>query len=156
MRRALRAKDSKIDTDKLRELFTAAWKAWTQNGSAAQVPVSDVDFGYAKLRLDGVEWSPPVFSVLFDEPGVKITNSSSAELVYQTKDIYSRWSDSYHLKPGKSDEFQIADPLLFRRVVGDQYVQIYTLPAGSHCDFRSPPGGGQPDLFQVPSPAPPR
>ncbi len=131
----------------------SAWKAWTQNGSASQVPVRDVDFGYAKLRLDGVQWSPPVFSVQFDEPGVKITNSSKIDLVYETKDIYSRWSEPYRLKPGKSDEFKIADPLLFRRVVGDQFVQTYTLPAGSHCDFRSPQAGGPPDLYQVPAPA---
>jgi predicted esterase len=146
-------KNSEIRTDKLRDLFTAAWKTWTQNGSASQAPVRDVDFGYAKLRLDGVQWSPPVFSVQFDEPGVKITNSSKIELVYETKDIYSRWSDPYRLQPGKSAEFKIADPLLFRRVLGDQFVQTYTLPAGSHCDFRSPRAGGSPDLYQVPAPA---
>lgn len=146
-------KNSEIHSDKLRDLFAAAWKTWTQNGSAAQVPIPDVDFGYAKMRLDGVQWSPPVVSVLFDEPGVKITNSSKIDLVYETKDVYSRWSEPYRLKPGKSDEFKIADPLLFRRVAGGQFVQTYTLPAGSHCDFRSPHGGGPPDLYQVPTEA---
>ncbi len=53
-------------------MFVSAWKAWTHNGPAAQVPVSDVSFQYAKLRLDGVDWSPPALSVLFDEPGIKI------------------------------------------------------------------------------------
>ena len=72
---------------------------------------------------------------------MKITNSSKIELVYETKDVYSRWSDPYRLQPGKSAEFKIADPLLFRRVVGDQFVQTYTLPAGSHCDFRAPERG---------------
>jgi predicted esterase len=146
-------KKSEIHTDKVRELFTSAWRAWTQNGSASQVPVPDIDFGYSKLRLDGVQWSPPVVSVLFDDPGVKITNSSKVDLVYETKDIYSRWSEPYRLRPGKSDEFKIFDPLIFRRVVGDQFVQMYTLPVGSHCEFRSARAGGAPDLFQI-SPRP--
>ena len=76
-------KNSEIQVDKLREMFVSAWKGWTHNGPAAQVPVSDVNFQYAKLRLDGVDWSPPVLSVLFDEPGIKIKNSSSSDLVYE-------------------------------------------------------------------------
>jgi poly(3-hydroxybutyrate) depolymerase len=146
-------KNSEIRTDKLRDLFTSAWRTWTQNGSASAVPVPDVDLGYAKLRLDGVQWSPPAISVLFDEPGVKITNTSNVDLVYETKDLYSRWSEPYRLKPGKSDEFKVFDPLIFRRVVGDQFVQNYTLPIGSHCEFRAGARGGPPDLFQI-SPRP--
>jgi poly(3-hydroxybutyrate) depolymerase len=146
-------KNSEIRTDKLRDLFTAAWKAWTQNGAASQVPVPDVDFGYSKLRLGAVQWSPPALSVMYDEPGVKITNSSKMELVYETRDVSSAWGGPFRLKPGKSAEFKIFDPMLFRRVAGDQYVQMYTLPAGSHCEFRSPPSGGAPNLFQVPAPA---
>jgi poly(3-hydroxybutyrate) depolymerase len=146
-------KNSEIRTDKLRDLFTSAWKAWTQNGAASQTPVPDVDFGYSKLRLDAVQWSPPALSVLYDDPGVKITNSSKIELVYETRDIYSVWSEPFRLKPGKSAEFKIFDPMLFRRVVGDQFVQMYTLPVGSHCEFRSLPSGGPPNLFQVPAPA---
>ena len=146
-------KNSEIHNDKLNDLVTESWRAWTHDGPASQVVVPDLDFGYSKLRLDGAEWSPPVFSVLYDEPGLKITNSSKVDLVYEAKDIYSAWGGPYTLKPGKSDEFKIFDPMLFRRKVGDQFVQTYTLPVGSHCEFRSPPGGGSPNLFQVPASA---
>jgi predicted esterase len=148
-------KNSEIRTDKLQDLFISAWKAWTQKGAASQVPVPDVDFGYSKLRLDAVQWTSPALSVIYDDPGVKITNSSKIDLVYETRDIYSAWGGPYQLKPGKSAEFRIFDPMLFRRVAGDQFVQMYTIPVGSHCEFRSPPSGGPPNLFQVPPPAAP-
>ena len=141
-------KDSEVRTEKLVEQFRAAWKAWTQKGPASLVTVPDADFHYAKLRFNGVDWSPPVLSVRFDEPGVKISNSSKTDLVYEVKDVYSAWSEPITLKPGKSNEFKIADPLVFRRVVDGQYEQMYTLPVGSHCEFRSPPGG-RPNLYQM-------
>jgi hypothetical protein len=146
-------KNSEIQVDKLREMFVSAWKSWTHKGPAAQVPVSDVDFQYAKLRLDGVNWSPPVLSVLFDAPGIKIMNSSKADLVYETKDIYSQWSTPITLEPGKSHEFKVSEPLLYRRVINGEFTQTYTLPAGLQYDFRSPPAGGQPNLFRVREPA---
>jgi hypothetical protein len=142
-------KNAQIESDKLREMFVSAWKAWTHNGPASQVPVSDVNFQYAKLRLDGVDWSPPVLSVLFDEPGIKITNSSNADLVYETKDLYSPWSTEIILAPGKSHEFKVSEPLLFRRVANGEITQTYTLPVGLQYEFRSPPTGGQPTLFRV-------
>lgn len=145
-------KNSEIQTDRLKEMFVSAWKAWTHNGPAAQVPVSDVNFQYAKLRLDGVNWSPPVLSVLFDEPGIKITNSSKTELVYEMKDLYSPWSGEIKLAPGKSQEFKVSEPLSYRRMVNGQFIQNYTLPVGLHYEFRSPPTGGQPNLYRVREP----
>jgi dienelactone hydrolase len=146
-------KNSEIQVDKLREMFASAWKSWTHNGPAAQVPVSDVDLQYSKLRLDGVNWSPPVLSILFDAPGIKIKNSSNTELVYETKDIYSQWSSPITLEAGKSHEFKVSEPLLYRRVINGEFTQTYTLPAGLEYDFRSPPTGGQPNLFRVREPA---
>jgi predicted esterase len=146
-------KNSEIKVDLLREMFVSAWKGWTHNGPASQVPVSDVDFQYAKLRLDGVDWSPPVLSVLFDPPGIKITNSSKSDLVYETKDLYSAWSSEITLPPGKSHEFRVSEPLLYRRVVNGEFTQTYTLPVGLQYEFRSAPTGGQPNLFRVREPA---
>jgi hypothetical protein len=148
-------KNSEIDSDKLRDLFALSWIAWMQTASATQVVVPDVDFGYAKLRLDGVHWTPPVLSVLFDQPTLEITNTSKVDLVYETKDVDSAWSDPYTLKPGKSHVFKISDPLLYRRVAGGQVVQTYTLAAGAHFEFRAPQNGGMPDLYNVTAPATP-
>jgi predicted esterase len=145
-------KNSQIENEKLREMFVNAWKTWTHNGPASQVPVQDVNFQYAKLRLDGVDWSPPVLSVLFDEPGIKITNSSNSDLVYETKDLYSSWSSEIKLAPGKSHEFKVSEPLLYRRVVNGEFTQTYSLPVGLQYEFRSPPTGGQPNLFRVREP----
>jgi dienelactone hydrolase len=145
-------KNSEIQTDRLKEMFVAAWKSWTHKGPATNVPVSDVNFQYAKLRLDGVDWSPPVLSVLFDEPGIKITNASKSDLVYEMKDLYSPWSSEITLAPGKSQEFKVSEPLSYRRVVNGQFTQNYTLPVGLHYEFRSPPSGGQPNLYRVREP----
>ncbi|HET6328843.1 MAG TPA: alpha/beta hydrolase-fold protein [Planctomycetaceae bacterium] len=145
-------KNSEIHTDKLGEMFVTAWKSWTHNGPAAQVPVSDVNFQYAKLRLDGVNWSPPVLSVLFDQPGIKITNASNAPLVYETKDLYSPWSSEITLAAGKSHEFKVSEPLLYRRVVNGETPQTFTLPVGLQYEFRTPPTGGQPTLYRVREP----
>jgi hypothetical protein len=145
-------KNRQIENDKLREMFASAWKAWTHNGPASQVPVQDVNFQYAKLRLDGVDWSPPVLSVLFDEPGIKITNSSNSDLVYETKDLYSQWSSEIKLAPGKSHEFKVSEPLLYRRMVNGEFTQTYTLPVGLQYEFRSPPTGGQPNLYRMREP----
>jgi len=142
-------KNRDVRTDKLRDAFLSAWKGWTQSGPASQVAVPDVDFKYAKMRLDGVKWSPPVLSVRFDEPGIKITNTTKVDLVYETKDIYSGWSEPITLKPGKTHDFKITDSLLFRRVVGEEFVQMYTLPIGKHFEFKSPATGGPPNLFAV-------
>jgi dienelactone hydrolase len=145
-------KNSEIHTDKLGEMFVTAWKTWTHNGPAAQVPVSDVNFQYAKLRLDGVNWSPPVLSVLFDQPGIKITNSSNTPLVYETKDLYSPWSSEITLAAGKSHEFKVSEPLLYRRVVNGETPQTFTLPVGLQYEFRTPPTGGPPTLYRVREP----
>jgi hypothetical protein len=143
-------KDGEIKTDALRQLFVDAWKNWTHNRPAAIKPIPDVDFHFSKLRMNGVEWSPPVISVLFSAPGVKISNSSNTELVYESKGPYTPWSSPITLPPGKSHEYQVADPLLFRRKVGDQYVLFYELPVGAHCEFRPPTTGGQPTLYMIP------
>jgi hypothetical protein len=84
---------------------------------------------------------------------LEITNASKLDLVYETKDVDSPWSEAYTLKPGKSHFFKISDPLIYRRVAGGQVVQTYTLAAGSHFEFRSPPAGGVPDLYNVTAPA---
>jgi len=146
-------KNSEIRDDKLRDLFALSWIAWMQTASATQVAVPDVDFGYAKLRLDGVQWSAPILSVLFAQPTLEITNSSKVDLVYETKDVDSPWSEPYTLKPGKSHFFKISDPLLYRRVAGGQVVQTYTLAAGSHFELRAPAAGGVPELYNVTTPA---
>jgi hypothetical protein len=90
--------------------------------------------------------------VLFDEPCIKITNSSNTGLVYETKDIYSPWSSEITLPPGKSHEFKVSEPLLFRRVVNGEFAPPYTLPVGLQYEFRSPPTGGQPSLFRLREP----
>jgi poly(3-hydroxybutyrate) depolymerase len=148
-------KNPEVDTDKLRDLFALSWIAWMQTASATQVVVPDVDFGYAKLRLDGVHWTPPVLSVLFDQPTLEITNTSTSDLVYETKDVDSVWSEPYTLKPGKSHYFKISDPLLYRRLAGGQVVQTYTLAAGSHFEYRAAQKGGVPDLYNVTVPTTP-
>ena len=96
-------------------------------------------------------WLAPNFYAVFGPPGVKITNSSDKTLVYQTKGPYSDWSAPYTLKPGAAHEFPIAYPMIYRRRVGTGY-QMYTLPAGSHSEFRTKVAGTPEDLYKAREP----
>ena len=142
------AENAEIDTAKLEELFQTGWKEWTQGGPATRVAVPDIDLGFSKLRLKDVTWSAPNLTAVFGKPGIRITNIANEPVVYETKGPYSDWSKPYTLKPGDDDFFDIAYPVLFRRTVGGQ-VEYFTLPAGSHSEFRPPTAGGKIQLFQA-------
>jgi poly(3-hydroxybutyrate) depolymerase len=131
--------ESEIHEDKLRHLVSAAWKNWTQSGPASRVSVPDVDFGYSKLRMDSAAWTPPVLSVGLDDPGIKITNATDDPQVYELKGAYSAWSGPLRLAPGKSHEYDVAEPLLFRRRL-DGSMQVFTLPVGYPFAFKPSPG----------------
>ncbi|MDB5341315.1 MAG: phospholipase/Carboxylesterase [Planctomycetaceae bacterium] len=155
------AENTDIDTAKLEELFQAGWKEWTHSGTASRVAVPDIDLGYCKLRLKHVAWSAPELAAVFGKPGVRITNLSPQSVVYETKGPYSDWSQPYTLKAGDYDAFDIAYPMLFRRTTPDGRIEMFTLPAGSHSEFRVPQIGGKGvQLMQAketaaPSPTPP-
>ena len=88
---------------------------------------------------------------MFGPAGVKITNSSDRPLVYETKGPYSGWGGPYTLKPGAAHDFPIAYPMVFRRQVDAGY-QMFTLPAGSHSEFRTKVAGTAPQLFKAREP----
>ena len=155
------AENSEFDTAKLQELFQAGWKEWTHSGTASRVTVPDIDLGYCKLRLKNVAWSAPTLAAVFGKPGIRITNLSSQALVYETKGPYSDWSQSYTLKPGDYDSYDIAYPVLFRRTTPEGRIEYFTLPAGSHSEYRIPQTGStaaqlmQAKETAAPSPPPP-
>jgi len=137
-----------LDVEQIRKLFVRSWTAWTSSGPVAKLPVSDVDLGYTKLRLSDVGWSNPHLYAVFAAPGVKITNSSKILLVYETKGPYSGWGGPYTLEPGKSHEFPIGYPLTYRRQTAAGLV-TFTLPAGTHSEFRVPKDGGEANLYKA-------
>ena len=111
--------------------------------TTAKVP--DLDFGLTKLRLSNAGWATPHIFATFTPPGVKLTNLTEVDFIYETKGPYSDWSNAkYKLEPGKSHEFDISYPLTCRR-----NGEIYTLAPGSHSEFRVPLKGGDPRLFQA-------
>jgi poly(3-hydroxybutyrate) depolymerase len=140
-----------IDNAKIQSLFAAGWDDFMNYGGAPQVDVPDVDLGYTKLRADDVNWAAPSLSMTFGPPGVKITNSSDKALVYETKGPYSGWSRQYTLKPGDNHDFPITYPMVFRRQVGNGY-QMFTLPVGSHSEFRAKVPGTAASLFKAREP----
>lgn len=142
------AENAEINTTKLEELFQTGWKEWTQGSPATRVTIPDIDLGFSKLRLKDVAWSAPDLTAVFGKPGIRITNISNEAVVYETKGPYSDWSQPYTLKPGDYDFYDIAYPVLFRRTVGGQ-VEYFTLPVGSHSEFRPPTTGGRVQLFQA-------
>ncbi|MAG94965.1 MAG: hypothetical protein CMJ48_14660 [Planctomycetaceae bacterium] len=140
--------DKTIDAQQLRALFADAWQAWTLGGPAAEIAVEDIDFGISRLRLSDAGWSAPNLYTEFGIPGVLLTNSTQRPLVYETKGPYSGWGGPYSLAPGETDEFEIGYPLTYRSSTSG-ISQTFTLPPGSHSEFRKPREGGPPALFQA-------
>ena len=77
---------------------------------------------------------------------IEISNLTNEKFTYQTKAPTSPWGEALTLNPGASHEFEIPYPLTYRRnlPLGSE---VYTLPVGSHSEFRIPINGGAPRLF---------
>jgi predicted esterase len=140
--------NTRLDTDRIREMFAAAWKAWTASGPVAQVAVADVDFGDSRLRLDDISWSEPGLMISYAPPGIKIVNRSADSLVYEARGPFSGWGGPYRLAPGDSHEFPVASSIEYRQHSG-RADAWYTVPVGAVCEFRSSPRGGLPSLFRI-------
>ena len=139
------AENPMIDNDLIHARLLECWKAWTGLASVTTAKVPDLDFGLTKLRLSSAGWATPHIFATFTPPGVKLTNLTEVDFVYETKGPYSDWSNvKYKLEPGKSHDFDISYPLTYRR-----NGEIYTLAPGSHSEFRVPLKGGEPRLFQA-------
>lgn len=143
-----RPQNEKIDEERIRRLFADGWKAWTASGPAARVEAGDLEFGNSALRLADVGYSAPFISVELKNPGLKITNSTDKPLVYQAKGPRSGWSSALTLKPNASHVYDIPYEMVFRSTTGGQTL-LYTLPPGSHSEFRPPKQGGAPRLFKA-------
>ncbi len=139
------AENSTIDNDAINARLLECWKAWTALAPVTTATIPDLDFGLAKLRLSSAGWATPHLFATFTPPGVKVTNLTEVDFVYETKGPYSDWSNAkYKLEPGKTHDFDISYPLTYRRDG-----EIYTLAPGSHSEFRVPIKGGPARLFQA-------
>lgn len=140
--------DATIDTNVLREMLSRSWQAWTTVGPVADVALSDVDLGSSKMRADDLGWLGSALCMSFDAAGIRITNDSQQPLKYETKGPYSGWGGPYTLPPGDFHQFNVPYPLGFRQPTESGYVR-FTLPAGSHSEYRSLAAEGPPRLFQA-------
>ncbi|MCH8042499.1 MAG: hypothetical protein IID44_02160 [Planctomycetes bacterium] len=142
--------DPELDVQRIGRLFEQGWRDWTQSGPLSQFTVPDVDFGFTKLRLSDVGWAAPHIYATFSAPGIKLTNLSDQDLIYETQGPGSVWGGPHTLKPGKSHKYDVAQPILYRRRTSTA-AELYTLPVGSHSIFHRPTAGGPPQLFQADS-----
>jgi len=141
-----------IDNERLQNLFAAGWDEVVTTGGPPQADIPDIDLGYTKLRAVDAGWMTPDVFATFGPPGVKITNTSDKTLVYETKGPYSGWGGPYTLKSGGTHDFPITSPMLFRRRVGNTY-QMFTLPVGTHSEFRTKVPGTPESLYKAREPA---
>lgn len=146
------ASNSEIDTEELTQLFTQCWQNWAANGPIARRQVNDLQFGKTALRLSSAGWENQQLYMGFETPGERLTNSSDQPLVYHARGPYSGWGGPYTLPPGKSHEFSEPYPVLFRHRDGGRS-RMFTLPVGTHSEYRVPIAGGAPRLFQAREPA---
>lgn len=145
---AYKPEDATVHADQLADLFRSAWVEWAGQGPASETIIPDIDLGLTKMRLSEAGWKAPWLGVAFSPPGITITNSSDVPYSYETRGPYSSWGGPYTLAPGKTHEYPITYPLILRhRLNGDE--EQFTLPVGSHSEFRVPRDGGKPRLFRA-------
>ncbi len=147
------AKDSTLKADAYADMFKVAWRTFSKGTSVASMEVPDLSIGSSKLRLNNIGWTSPLVEVTYHLARIKLTNLSDEPFTYETKAPTSAWGEPLTLKPGDSHEFEIPYPLTYRRK-SDKGLEVYTLPAGSHSEFRVPLTGGAPRLFAANRPAP--
>lgn len=145
------AKDKTLHADRYIEQFQAAWAAYFANRPATSTEIPDLTVGVSKLRLHDVQWTAPLIDVTYNLARIKISNLSEEPFTYQTKAPTSPWGEMLNLKPGGSHEFEIPYPLTYRRT-SPSGTEVYTLPVGSHSEFRVPVAGGSPRLFAAKRP----
>src|SRR5207249_223219 len=121
--------DPAIDTDRIRDILAAGWREWTESGPLAQVPLDDLDLGFAKLRADRVDWQKAYLATSFAPAGIAIRNLTEQAITYQIKGPYSGWGGPYTLEPEQHHDYGIAYPVTcrFRSPSG---AKQYTLPPG--------------------------
>lgn len=145
--------DPQINNERLQALFAAGWKDFVDGAGSLDVRIPDVDLGYTMLRADDAVWSSPDIYAVFGPAGVKLTNTSDKPLMYETKGPYSGWGGPYTLKAGDTHDYQIAYPLIFRRRANTPTgYQMFTLPPGTHSEFRTKISGTPEALYKAREP----
>ncbi|MCH8829610.1 MAG: dienelactone hydrolase family protein [Planctomycetes bacterium] len=137
-----------LHAEKLREIALRGWKSWLQRRIAVRTPIPDIDFGTSALRISKIDASNSQLTATFTSPGTRITNNSKQTLQYEMKGPYSGWGGPYTLPPGEAHTFYLPYEMIYRRRAGDRYI-TYTLPTGSHSEYRAPRDGGSPHLFKA-------
>ena len=141
-----KAKDKALRADRYIELFKEGWAAYCGQLKTVTAEVPDIKVGESKMRMFGFEWKSPIVDVSYHMARIKISNLSDQPFTYQTKAPTSAWGALLILKPGNSHEFEIPYPLTYRHNLPTGS-EVYTLPVGSHSEFRIPVTGGAPRLF---------
>jgi hypothetical protein len=144
-------KDATLNTDRYVELFDKAWQAYFAKMNGMSSEMDDVLIGASKLRIANVNWDSRVIDFAYDLARIKLSNLSDEPFTYQTKSPFSAWGEPLTLKPGASHEFAIPYPLTYQRRLPSG-TEVYTLPVGSHSEFRVPVTGGAPRLFAARKP----
>jgi hypothetical protein len=139
-------KDEKIDTQRIHDILSAAWKEWTSTGALAQVNLEDLDLGFSKLRADRLGWTGQYLASTYGPAGLTIRNRTNQPISYEMKGPYSGWGGPYTLEPGQQHEFPVSYPATCRFQSGTTG-KIYTLPPGLEFDFLTDEASGAPDIF---------
>jgi poly(3-hydroxybutyrate) depolymerase len=145
--------EPQINNERLQALFAAGWEDFVNGAGTLEARLPDVDLGFTMLRAEDAVWSSPDVYAVFGPAGVKLTNTSDKPLVYETKGPYSGWGGPFTLKPGDTHDYQIAYPLIFRRRAATSTgYQMFTLPPGTHSEFRTKISGTPEALYKAREP----
>lgn len=144
--------DATLNVEQMKSIFSTGWSEFTNGRSASETVLPDLDFGYTRMRAADVAWRAPYLSASFGPAGVKIVNSSNVPLVYETKGPYSDWGGPFTLPPGSAHDYPISYPLMYRHATS-RGLEVYTLPPGSHSEYRAYPPSYPLGMYQVREPA---
>lgn len=143
------AENPDINIESMEKLFLEGWNEWSRSGKSHVLPLSDLVIGGTAFRLNEIEWEGPYLVTELNSPGVRITNDSEVPVDYEMRTPTSSWGGPYTIKPGKSHFFDVNRPMKYRMRDGGQIIESYTLPVGSHSDFRILKGKEKPSLYNA-------
>lgn len=125
------ANDPVLYSQRIAGQFESAWRAAGNLAILRHLPVPEVSFGTAKLRVAELGWSDPFLMINFAPARTRITNHGQEPLVYSVRGPLSSWGGPYTLPPGKSHDYPVPYPVTVQTMT-EAGEKTLNLPMGTH------------------------
>jgi poly(3-hydroxybutyrate) depolymerase len=134
------ARNPTLRNEDVAKIFATGWREEgpTQflHGLCRESPAKDLELGSARVRLATATWRNSFVFLEYRLPRTRITNASDRPIEYQIRGLLTNWGGPFALAPGKSHEFPVPYPMIFRQGTSDG-LESKSLPLGT--DFQIGP-----------------